>query len=264
MHVAAQTHPVSRPAPDRYRATAGASRRSNPLGAVLARPGRFLESGQSRRSSRREPMASLAKMCARWVSTVLTEMNRDRAISTLVDPLAARSATRSSCGVRPGERVASEARLRELRQTDPGGLVIIHVLDDDDPVDRALLLRALLVPDTVVASDAMPLTGRWQSAVCSRPGCCKTGFPPWLSRAGYRKRATPTSSSSTGHHQRPGDLRRQHPPVGRNTARAGQRHLHRPGQPAHHQRAARSARPRCPPVRRVLCSCCRLVLALGE
>jgi N-acyl-D-aspartate/D-glutamate deacylase len=57
-----------------------------------------------------------------------------------------------------GERVASEARLRELRQTDPGGLVIIHALDDDDPADRPLLLRALLVPGTVVASDAMPLT----------------------------------------------------------------------------------------------------------
>jgi N-acyl-D-aspartate/D-glutamate deacylase len=60
-----------------------------------------------------------------------------------------------------GERVASEARLRELRQTDPGGLAIIHVLDDDDPADRPLLLRSLLVPGTVVASDAMPLT--WNS-----------------------------------------------------------------------------------------------------
>jgi Amidohydrolase family len=57
-----------------------------------------------------------------------------------------------------GERVASVARLRELRHTDPGGLVIIHVLDDDDPADRPFLLRPLLVPGTVVASDAMPLT----------------------------------------------------------------------------------------------------------
>jgi len=57
-----------------------------------------------------------------------------------------------------GERVANEARLRELRQTDPGGLVIIHVLDDDDPADKPLLLRSLLIPGTVVASDAMPLT----------------------------------------------------------------------------------------------------------
>ena len=57
-----------------------------------------------------------------------------------------------------GERVATAARLQELRRTDPGGLVIIHVLDDDDPADRPLLLRSLLVPDTVVASDAMPPT----------------------------------------------------------------------------------------------------------
>jgi cytosine/adenosine deaminase-related metal-dependent hydrolase len=57
-----------------------------------------------------------------------------------------------------GERVATEARLRELRQADPGGLVIVHQLDDDAPADRPLLLRPLLAPGTVVASDAMPLT----------------------------------------------------------------------------------------------------------
>jgi N-acyl-D-aspartate/D-glutamate deacylase len=57
-----------------------------------------------------------------------------------------------------GERVASEARLRELRQTDPGGLAIIKQLDEDDPADRALLLRSLTFPGAVVASDAMPLT----------------------------------------------------------------------------------------------------------
>jgi hypothetical protein len=57
-----------------------------------------------------------------------------------------------------GERVASEARLRELRQVDPGGLAIIKQLDEDDPADRALLLRSLTFPGAVVASDAMPLT----------------------------------------------------------------------------------------------------------
>ncbi len=57
-----------------------------------------------------------------------------------------------------GERVASEARLRELRQADPGGLVIIDLLDEDDPDDRALLMRSLTFPGAVVASDAMPLT----------------------------------------------------------------------------------------------------------
>jgi cytosine/adenosine deaminase-related metal-dependent hydrolase len=59
-----------------------------------------------------------------------------------------------------GERVASEARLRELRQADPGGLVIIQLLDEDDPADRQHLMRSLTFPGSVVASDAMPLT--WQ------------------------------------------------------------------------------------------------------
>jgi hypothetical protein len=57
-----------------------------------------------------------------------------------------------------GERVASEARLRELRQADPGGLAIIELLDEEDPADRALLLRSLTFPGAVVASDAKPLT----------------------------------------------------------------------------------------------------------
>ncbi|MGH3150180.1 MAG: amidohydrolase family protein [Streptosporangiaceae bacterium] len=57
-----------------------------------------------------------------------------------------------------GERVATEARLRELRQADPGGLAIIKQLDEDDPADRALLMRSLTFPGAVVASDAMPLT----------------------------------------------------------------------------------------------------------
>ncbi|SNT60391.1 Dihydroorotase [Streptosporangium subroseum] len=57
-----------------------------------------------------------------------------------------------------GERVADAARLRELRATDPGGLAIIHFLNEDVPADRALMDRALLSQDTVVGSDAMPLT----------------------------------------------------------------------------------------------------------
>jgi N-acyl-D-aspartate/D-glutamate deacylase len=56
-----------------------------------------------------------------------------------------------------GERVTSEARLRELRQADPGGLAIIEVLDENDPADRQLLMRSLTFPGSVVASDAMPL-----------------------------------------------------------------------------------------------------------
>jgi dihydroorotase-like cyclic amidohydrolase len=57
-----------------------------------------------------------------------------------------------------GERVASAARLRELREADPGGLVIIDLLSEDDPADQTLLMRSLTFPGAVVASDAMPLT----------------------------------------------------------------------------------------------------------
>jgi N-acyl-D-aspartate/D-glutamate deacylase len=57
-----------------------------------------------------------------------------------------------------GERVASEARLRELRQADPGGLAIIELLDENDPADRELLMRSLTFPGAIIASDAMPLT----------------------------------------------------------------------------------------------------------
>ena len=49
-----------------------------------------------------------------------------------------------------GERVGSEARLRELRQSDPGGLVIIDMLSEDDLADRALLTRSLTFPGAVV------------------------------------------------------------------------------------------------------------------
>lgn len=57
-----------------------------------------------------------------------------------------------------GERIADERRLLELRQRDPAGLVVFHFLDEDRPLDRSFLDRALLHENTVVGSDAMPLT----------------------------------------------------------------------------------------------------------
>ena len=64
--------------------------------------------------------------------------------------------TTSITYVPTGERIADEGRLRELRATDPGGAVIIDLLDENDPVDRAILRRSLSFPDAIVASDAMP------------------------------------------------------------------------------------------------------------
>ena len=72
-----------------------------------------------------------------------------------------------------GERVASTARLRELRQADPGGLAIIELLNEDDAADRGLLMRSLTFPGAVVASDAMPLT--WTGA---GPNADPRAWPP--------------------------------------------------------------------------------------
>jgi hypothetical protein len=57
-----------------------------------------------------------------------------------------------------GEEVSGAGRLRELRAADPGGLAIIRQLDESDPGDKAVLLRYLTFPGSVIASDAMPLT----------------------------------------------------------------------------------------------------------
>ena len=46
-----------------------------------------------------------------------------------------------------GERVADDERLRELRATDPGGLVIADFLDESDPTEAAVLRRSLAFPE---------------------------------------------------------------------------------------------------------------------
>lgn len=57
-----------------------------------------------------------------------------------------------------GERIADAARLRQVRAESPGETCIIEFLDERDPADVALLHRALAYPDSMVASDAMPVT----------------------------------------------------------------------------------------------------------
>ncbi|TCO55995.1 amidohydrolase family protein [Actinocrispum wychmicini] len=56
-----------------------------------------------------------------------------------------------------GERVADEARLRELRRVDPGAPCVLEFLDERVSADRALLHESLAYPDAIVASDAMPV-----------------------------------------------------------------------------------------------------------
>src|SRR5258707_908683 len=57
------------------------------------------------------------------------------------------------------ERVRDAEHLRSLRAADPGGGCIIHFLDETKPADAAVIRAALVHEDTMVASDAIPLTG---------------------------------------------------------------------------------------------------------
>jgi cytosine/adenosine deaminase-related metal-dependent hydrolase len=61
--------------------------------------------------------------------------------------------------VATGERVVDDRRLRELRADEPGAECIVEFLDEREPDDLARLHRALAFPDSIVASDAMPV--RW-------------------------------------------------------------------------------------------------------
>jgi cytosine/adenosine deaminase-related metal-dependent hydrolase len=53
-----------------------------------------------------------------------------------------------------GRRMADAAELRRMRRTHGGDWVLVHLLDESDPSARAVLQRALVFPDTAVASDA--------------------------------------------------------------------------------------------------------------
>lgn len=112
-------------------------------------------------------------------STVTTEAYPYGAGSTSIeaaflspDRLYERALEPSSLVYTPtGERIQNRARLEELRRTDPGGLVIVHLLDESKSADQDIIDEAMLFEGTVVASDAMPL--KW-------PGLTKDPFnwPP--------------------------------------------------------------------------------------
>jgi hypothetical protein len=55
------------------------------------------------------------------------------------------------------ERIRDDDRLRELRASNPAGLVLIENLVEDDPGDRGKLMDALAFEQGIIASDAMPL-----------------------------------------------------------------------------------------------------------
>src|SRR4029453_9185472 len=66
------------------------------------------------------------------------------------------------------ERVRDAEHLRQLRAADPGRLCIIHFLDRTKPAHVKVMRASLIHTDTMVASDAMPLSG---------PGAA--GAPTW-------------------------------------------------------------------------------------
>lgn len=55
------------------------------------------------------------------------------------------------------ERLSGLAQLRHLRANDPGAACVVDFLDERQPADRSLLIKALAYPDAIVASDAMPV-----------------------------------------------------------------------------------------------------------
>lgn len=65
---------------------------------------------------------------------------------------------RSLTFVPTGERIADRKQLEHLRTTDPGGLVLVEFLDENDTVHREFLERAMTFDRAAIASDAMPLT----------------------------------------------------------------------------------------------------------
>ncbi|MDX6751145.1 amidohydrolase family protein [Geminicoccaceae bacterium 1502E] len=60
--------------------------------------------------------------------------------------------------LKTGERPATNDRLAEIQADDPMGLSIIHYLDTAKPEDAAFVDQAILFPDGIIASDAMPFT----------------------------------------------------------------------------------------------------------
>lgn len=58
--------------------------------------------------------------------------------------------------VKTGERPATNERLNQLRATDPGGLAVVHYLDEQNPEEMKFIDAAILYKDTIIASDAVP------------------------------------------------------------------------------------------------------------
>lgn len=81
------------------------------------------------------------------------------------DRLAGQGITAQSLVFLPtGERIADDARLAEIRATEPGGLALIDYYVESEEGSRNELVKALTLPGAAFASDAMPVTYRGDAA----------------------------------------------------------------------------------------------------
>ena len=58
--------------------------------------------------------------------------------------------------VKTGERPATNERLAAIQAADPGGNAVIHYLDESKPTDMKYIDSAILLENTMIASDAIP------------------------------------------------------------------------------------------------------------
>ena len=58
--------------------------------------------------------------------------------------------------VKTGERPTTNARLAQIQSEDPGGLAVIHYLDETKPEQMKYIDEAMLFNDSMIASDAVP------------------------------------------------------------------------------------------------------------
>jgi N-acyl-D-aspartate/D-glutamate deacylase len=96
-----------------------------------------------------------------------------------------------------GERIADEARLRQVRADTPGMACVVEILDETNPADLARLQQSLVFPDSRVASDAMPVL--WpDSSMDSREWPLPTGGTTHPRTAGTFCRVLRTLVRETG------------------------------------------------------------------
>ena len=152
----------------------------------------------------------------------------------------------------PGSIVASDAMpltwtgprgpRRPIRRPGRPPTAITH------PRTAGTFSRAL----RLLTRDGGPFTLAEALSKCSlgRRGCWRTACPPCAVRPAAGRLRCGHRRLRPGHDHRPGQLRRQHPPVGGHPARPGQRHLRGPGRGDRDRRAAGPPGPGRPPLSR--------------